>query len=411
MIKSVKKILARSVIYLVVLVSLPYLYFVWQAKQGVDAFIVSFPLGGNLEYEWLLIDLDGNISLYNVALYQDSVEPLFEAQTVEINYTSIFDFIGLQEHILYREFPARIGVNIQQADSSQVKEIANLFGLDFQTNMLSYFYPKECHEVLDKNLPSIKFDLKILFDNQQTADISQVRFRFSSTELAQLEGSFRINNFTQIGIDGGFISDLSIQAKELTWIQQNTQKCLALNKLNQSQFRTLLKPQVELLAKQNQHLLSSVASTLLADFLFVPQTISLNFHVQEGKNFGQINFLPIYQYQKQTGMRMKLNLQDIGFVFREYITTKKVIETPNILHQTPIKPLHKEVSIEVSRTSLLAHIGAKLQLSLRNNTVMIGYLESVDKGVVKIRQLKFKGESVLPFDLIDIQSIIMLRAD
>ncbi|MCF6194008.1 MAG: hypothetical protein L3J46_06715 [Kangiellaceae bacterium] len=411
MIKKLKKILIRSVIYLVILLGLPYLYFVWQAKQGVDAFIVSFPLGGSLEYEWLLVDLDGNISLYGVALYQQSNEPLFEAQTIVINYSSIFDLVDLQEHILYREFPARVTVNIKQASSSQAKQLAALLGVNYPSDLLTYLYPLECHHLVEKELPFINFDLKILFDNQQTADISRVRFGFNSIELAELEGSFKINNFTQIGVEGGFISDLSINAKKLAWIQQNTQKCLADYKLSQSEFRDLLKPQLNKLAKNNQYLLSNLAATALADFLYVPQTMQLEFQVQEGKNFGQIAFLPMHQYQQQTGLKIKLNLNPLGTVFQEYEPPKAIARSNNVLEQSFVTPANKDVSIRVSRSSLITHLGAKLKLKLRNETEVIGYLEHVDAQSVKIRQLKYKGESVLPFALADIKSILMLRTD
>jgi len=411
MIKTLKKILARSVIYLVILLSLPYLYFVWQAKQGVDAFIVTFPLGGSLEYEWLLIDLDGNISLYDVALYQQSNQPLFEAQSIEINYSSIFELIGIQERILYREFPARISVNIKQASSSQVKELAALLGVNYKPELFTYLYPQECHHLVEKDLPLINFDLKVLFDNQQTADISKVRFGFNSIELAELEGSFKINNFTQIGVEGGFISDLSIKAKKLAWIQQNTQKCLADYKLSQSEFRALLKPQIDKLAKNNQYLLSDLAATALADFLYVPQTMGAEFQVEEGKKFGQIAFLPIHQYQQQTGLKIKLNLVELGTIFQKYALATAVTSSADALEQSSAAPLSKEINIRVSRASLLAHLGAKLKLKLLNNTEMVGYLEKVDEQNVQIRQLKYKGESVLPFALADIKSIVMLRAD
>jgi len=412
MLKRLKKFIARTILFLSILAVAGYTFIVWQAKQGIDAFALSYPLQGQLEYEWLLADLDGNLFLYDVSLYQKSKEPVFQASRIEIKSVDFLQLSSLREKVIYQSFPDKIVVNLVGGTSSQLPEMAAIFGIAYQPQMLSYLYPKSCNQVLVKDLPTIKFDMFTEFSIQQTADISSVKFGFDSKEFAQIEGSFDINNFTRGDDDGGFITGLSVQLHELYWLQQNTQKCLAEINVSLSEFEASLKPQMKSLAKSYGLLLSEQAASYISDFVFVPQTVGVDFSIKQGKTFSQIPLSPFYDYQDLTGLSVKLNLQPLGSLFNEYVTPVDTASTAgNGSIAVVSKPVKKSVYLKINRQSLSSQLGAKLKLRLKNNIEVIGYLESVNGGGIKLRQLKFKGESILPFAFSEIKSILRIRKD
>ncbi len=410
MLKRIKKLVLRSLIYLSLLIAVGYSFFVWQAKQGIDAFILSYPLGGEFEYEWIFVDLDGNISLYNIALYRQSNDPIFRADLLRIKSGSLLDLTDLKENIVFREYSEKIAINLENGSSSQTAKMASLFGISYQPQMISYLYPESCHPVLAGDLPSINFNLVINFAIQQTADVNTVKVRFDSKELTQIEASFDINNFTQSGNDGAYITDLSVQLHELFWLQQNTQKCLSKINVSQSEFSALLIPHMQKLAKSKQLLLSNEAATFISNFIFVPQTVGAEFKIKQGKTLDQIPFYPVYNYQKQTGLNLTLNLMPLGQLFSQHIAPVAIDSTTNTtLKSTQFNEIYKPVFLSISRNALSSRLGAKLKLLLKNNTEIVGYLEGVEQTRIRIRQLKYKGESIFPFELNEIKSILLIR--
>lgn len=404
-----KKLLKKTILYILILLLIPYLYFIWQAKQGVDAFIITHPTGGEFQYQWIWIDLNSHIVLSDVSFHQDSKDPIFTAQKIEIIPTSIFDLIGAEEHIIYKEYPPEIKINLVGGVSGKADELFALFNVNYKPELLGYLYPQECLTEINKQLPYLSFDLTSQFIIQRTADESSIDFSFSSREFANIKGEFKINNFSEDSTDGSYISGLSISFTDLTWIQQNTQKCLSIINLDKESFSENFSAQLVKTAKDNRLLIDTNTTLLYANFIYLPQKIHLNFNLEDGKTFSQISSAPLYQFQKELGLTIDLNEKNIGNLFQldetvYEIDVKSTAENPN-------KEIHvkkKNTYLRVNRSNLRKHLGSKIQINLYNGKEIIGYIEKVNSQSIKIRQLKFKGESILPFAYRDIKSILLL---
>ncbi len=409
--RKIKPFLIRSLFYLLIISLVPYLYFVIQAKKGIDAFIVTHTTGGEFEYQWLWINLSGNVSLEEVSYFLDSEEPLFTADTIEIIPPSIFDFLNAEERIIYNEYPSLVSIKLNHGESNQVKELFSLFNLHYTTDLLKYFYPKYCLDKLETQLPFIKFGINSTFQINLTADESLVNFDFSSKEFSQLSGSFKLNNFSQQINDSQYVSDLSLRFSEITWLQQNTQKCLQTLNLNKDDFDSLFTTFIAQKAKDNLLLINEKSAETYAKFIYAPQEIDILFNLQEGKKFSQIPFLPIEKYQQQTGLSIKLNKQKIDPVLGIEDPKKELIK---LGHNTDSKngtSKTKKIKLKLSKTGLTNYLGTKILILLKNDITIEGYLDSVNHQGIRIRQLKFKGESLLPFSFNDIDAIILLNAE
>ncbi len=407
-----KKLAIRSFLYLIVILSIPYLYFVWQAKQAVDTFLIIHPTEVEFQYEWLWVNLDGKITLQDISFYTDSDEPLITAKEIEIIPSSLFDLLNSEEHMIYKEFPPNITIKLIGAETAQAEKLFALFDVNYTPAVLDYFYPKQCVAVLDLELPYLHFDVTSQFEIHQTADENDVRFKFESTEFANFTGSFKLNNFTEQGEDIGYLSDLSLSFSELSWLQQNTQKCLQTVALDRAQFSQLYTQFFLELAKENNLLLTGSAIQNYVDFIFVPQTVRLGFNLQDGLTFDRVSLDPIYEYQDKSGLSINLNGTQLAPVFQafDYISAaeeKKVEQKTEEIEKTKPKTTH----LSLNKRALTPYLGAKIEITLYNKKVVIGYLETANNRSIKISQLKYKGKTILPFAFKDIKSIVVLRTE
>jgi len=411
--RSIKKLVSRALLYLFIILLLPYLYFLLQAKQTVDTFLALHPVDGEFQYQWFWVDLGGKILLQNVEFFQDSNDPVFTAESVELIPTSLFDLINIEEHLIYNEFPSQVRVKVVNGDTKQAEKLFALFNVNYQTEYLNYFYPEKCLSVLDKELPFINFNLNTDFVIHRTSDDSLINFDFRSKEFAKISGSFKLNNFSEQGEGGNFVSDLSLQFTDLLWLQQNTQKCLQALNLEKPEFSSVYAEFVHNKAKQNSLLIRDEVARSYVDFIFVPQKVELAFDLQEGKTFSQIPFLPVYAYQQQVGLSIELNDSPLTAIFQayDYISTDEQQQTEQ--DQTTQPKVEQPVSqvISKNRRSLKPYIGSKISIMLYNKKRVVGYIEEVNYQSLKIYQLEHKGKTVLPFFYNDIKTITLLHAE
>ena len=405
-----KKLLIKTIVYLFVLLLIPYLYLLWQAKKGVDSFLATQSIPGDFEYQWVWLDLEGQITLSAVRFYQNLDEPVFTADQMIITPTSIFDLVNVQEHILYREYPSVVTIRLKKAVSRQSEKLLSLFDIQYQGFMLNMIYPKECLKEINTSLPFINFELGSRFEIHQTAQESLVTFSFTSQELTNLEGSFKINGFSSNEEASSFISELSLKFSELTWLQQNTQKCLALSKSDKNRFVENINKTIARSAKENNLLVNQAAVNYLADFLYVPQSIEMNFNLQSGKTFSQIPLEPYFEYQNKTGLSILLNSQNLGTLFEafDYISEKEKDKKQLAVEK---KATQKSNFLAIIQRAIRSKLGAKVLLKMYNGKQVIGYLEVAGNDRLKIYQLKYKGKTILPFLYKNIQSIKLLREE
>ena len=406
-----KKLLAKTFLYLLIILLIPSLYFIWQAKQAVDTFLLVHNLEVEVKYDWLFVDHKGEIYLYDVKVYKDQRDPLFTAEFIKISTMGIFDLINAQEHILHNEFPREIGVSIINGISEQSALLPSTLGLNYDPETLLSFYPAACASSLNKDVPLLKFNAASHFTIHRTADISEVNFDFNSLEFASINGKFKINNFSEGRTDGSFVSDLSLDFSKITWLQQNTQKCLAELNMGKEQFTSILSQQLVTNATQYELVLDSDFPSELAEFLYIPQEIKLSFDLEEGKKFEQVSFEPVYELPEKLGLSLFLNNKPINVIFDQSASItaaeEPVVETLVIADKTIVK---KDSSI-LNRNDLNKHIGSKLLISFKSGKTVEGYLHSYNTRSLKILQRKFKGKSILPFEFKDIDQMVLLRAE
>jgi len=409
-----KKILLHSLLYLFVILLIPYSYFVWQAKKSVDAFLILHPINGDFEYQWLWIDLEGKISLEDISFYQETNEPVFTAEKIEIQLPSPFDILNTEDHITHREYPTNIIVNLVKGQTTQTAKLAALFGVNYQPEILEYFYPAQCVDVIDKELPFINFELSALFDIHRTADDSLVNFSFKSKEFINLTGKFIINNFSKVEDNATFLSDLTLEFSDLLWMQQNTQKCLQALNQEDLKFDQLFSQFINRSAKQNGLMLADNVADSFVNFIFVPQKIRLDFDLQEGKTFSQLSLLPVHEYLEKTGLSIQLNDKTLASIFQafDYISSaKEKTEKKNDAAASEKTPeTKKDIYLSLNSRALTPYLNAKIKIRLYNGQTIIGYLERANNRSIKISQLKYKGKTVLPFAFKDIKSILLLRS-
>lgn len=412
-----KKLLGKTLLYLSILLLIPYSYLVWQAKQGVDAFLLSHDFGAEINYEWLLLDHTGNIVLLEVVMGEHRQEPILTADRVNIIPPSVFDLLGAKDAVIHNEYPAYISVEVLEGNTNVTEKLAGVLGLSYQPEYLDYFYPKQCLTVIQKEIKPLRFSGAANFTVQRTADVSEVKFKVKSLDLANISGSLKINNFSE-GITGGsFVSDFAVTLSDISLLQQNTQKCLAKLDMDKQLFiESSISQQIE---KASEHLLAleENAPNAVAQFLFVPQKIDIAFDIEEGKKFSQIPMDPIYQVPEKLGLGLILNSQPLNVIFdqvqSETLVSEKIENTEpvdGIDENTAIaaKPIENKV---LQKYQLKQHIGAKISLELRNGKVVEGYIQSVNSRSLILLQRKFKGKTVAPFAFNDIRKITLVNPE
>lgn len=403
-----KKLLLKAFVYLLVLVSIPYLYFLWHAKQGLDAFLTYHSFGGELTYEWMLIDLNGRILLFDASFHHDPHHPLFSSEKIEIIPTSIFDWLNAREKVVYQEYPSHIKINVSGAKTNQAEKLLSLFDLEYTEDIFNLFYPTQCLDIVDYKLPPFSFNLSTQLSINRTADKTQIKLEFRSPSMASVNSSLTINNFSEGRTDESFVSDLSIQLNDLLWLQQNISKCISSTLFSNEEFTQNLLQKLVVKSKQNGLIINHKAAKAIGDFLYIPQNINLDFDLKTNKKLSQIPLNPIHLYQQKTGLSIQLNNQDLGMIFNE--VAEPVIKTKLTETITLTKILEKDAYKKLPvNSSLDEYLGSKILIRLNNKAEAAGYLAEVNQKGLKINQLKFKGKTVLPYSFDEIESIKLLR--
>ncbi len=412
-----KKLLGKTLLYLSILLLIPYSYLVWQAKQGVDAFLISHQLGGEVTYQWVVLDHNGQIVLLDVEMGEPRDEPILTAKRVNIVLPSVFDLLGAQESVIHNEFPANISVNLVDGSSNQPVRLADTLGIKFDFNYLDYLYPQQCIASLQKNLSPLRFAASADFAIHRTADVSEISFQAKSLDFANIKGSLKLNNYSESSSDGSFVSDFNIAFFDIALLQKNTQKCLADLQLDKDNFIQTTKAQLIDKAADHNLIFDPKVPDTVAQFMFVPQRIDLALDIEEGKKFSQIPLEPFYQFPEKLGLSFALNSEPLNVIFdqvaSEAALTKKgeseQVETVTSEGEVvESKPIENPV---LQRYQLRDYIGAKIALDLRNGKRVEGYIQSVNSKSVILLQRKFKGRTVAPFAFNDVRRITLINAE
>jgi hypothetical protein len=384
---------------------------VWQAKSGVDTFLVTHNTGGELNYEWLWVDLDGVIFLSDVSFFQQGYDPVFEAEGIEIKLPSVFDYLNSHEKVLYNEFPSAIELTVVNGRTIRSKDLLKLFNVQYEPEIVSLVFPSECRGVLYNELPSLQFDLNSQFKIFRTADDVLVDFEVKNPEFANLLGSFKINNFSDASNNSNFISDLKLRFSEIYLIQQNTQKCLQSNPAEREDFIAMVSASLEETSKQFKLVSNAESTKVIGEFIFAPQSLELEFNLEEGKTFGQIEFEPYHQLQQKLGLVVLLNGKSAGTLFEAFDYINPPQEQVRVGQTNEVVSEEVDRWLKVNTRALRKHLGAKVRISFYSGQPAEGYLESVTPNRLELRQLKYKGETLLPYPLSDIKSVFLINIE
>ncbi len=405
-----KKLFLKILLYSVIILSIPYFYLLFQAKQGVDSFLAAHPMDGKFVYEWLWVDQHGKITIQDIKFYQDSSKPIFTAKKIEIVLTSVFDLLDAREHIIYKEYPSDVFINIFGGATGQSDKVFGLLNLNYSPVYVDYIYPNTCSKDINHLLPFMHFNLRTHFEIHRTSDLSQIEFRFESSEFANIQGSFILNNFTEQGGNVSFVSDLTANFSNLTWIQQNTQKCLHALKLKKPEFSVVTGNYISNKAKENSFVINNQALDALVNFVYIPQEIQLAFNLQNGLTLSQASILPNHEYPEKSGLQVSLNRKVVDISLLEHKNLVEIKSEPLVPEVKKIEISNKEDDfLRVNAFNLKKHLGEKMKISLDNKKVIIGYLEMANEQGIKISQIKHKGKVLLPFSYNNIESIALMN--
>ncbi len=403
-----KKLLLRLFIYIVILVSLPYGYFWFQAKSAISSFLLHQPLEGDFSYSRLSLDFDGNLYLKNASYWMGN-QKVFSLEQIKIELTSIFDLLSAEEHILYQEYPPKITMAFIGGRSLEMDAFFKLFGVTLKEDYLHWIYPLSCQQQTKLKVKDFSFNSKVTFEIDNTANINSVQFSFDSLALFNLQGKFKINNFYEVNEDASFVSDLSLSFKDIAILQQNTQRCLTAAQLDQDALAKGIKARFEDLEKQHGLSVTEPALTALSNFIYIPDQVDLVFDLPEGKKYSQVDILPLESFQTNIGLSISLNKKNVGLVFEPEISKNKINPEKQVINPQKKHPFNPSPQLRPNKTSLSQYLGAKVSLELKNGKSVIGYIEYVGWKELEISQRKFKGKSLLPFKYEKIKSIKLLR--
>jgi len=404
-----KKLFIRVLIYLVILISLPYGYFWLQAKTAIDAFLLNQPLDGELSYSRLSLDLSGNVYLKEASFTLEGDLEVFTVEKIKIELSSIFDLLSAKEHILYQEYPARISLQFEGGQSKQPLAFFKLFKVDVAPQYSHWVYPTVCQQSIKLSPKVFSFEFNVDFEIHATSDISKVNFSFDSLELFNLLGQFKINNFSDASSDGNFLSDLTLSFKDIAILQKNTQRCLTANQLNRDSFYLLIEQQFTQLEIDEGLIINQSALSVWKKFIYIPDQLDLVFDLPPGKKYSQVDLLPIQTFQPNIGLNINLNKNSPGTLFKPFLSSLK--QQPK---KEPALEAMRQTTIETHKLrpnkKVLSHyLGAKVLLKLKNGKSVIGYIEVAAWKSLTISQRKYKGKTQLPFNYSKIKSIELLR--
>ncbi|MGB0495431.1 MAG: hypothetical protein ACPGJI_03665 [Kangiellaceae bacterium] len=412
----VRNLVLRTLVYVFILTALPYSYFLWHAKQGIDAFLVTRDFDFKIDYSWLWINYDGEIYLEKVRVSKTRKKPIIQAPRVKVSLPSIFDLLDSKEQVVYKTYPNPISLSVVNASSATPDLALNIFGIKYKKEHLNLFFPEICREQNKVKLPEFFFDFSTTFKIEQTADVALVSFKFRDTQFATIKGNFNINRLFETGVNTAYLSDLKINMAQLAWAQQSTQKCLDELKLGRNKLTIFYNDFLDKKATEHKLILDKDAMTTISDFFYRPQSVDLEVNIEEGTTYSQINYYPIHDFQERAGVSIKLNDKLIDNLFIGQIeplrdeSEEPVSENSSQNGITLEPPKPKTTFISKRKQTLTNYLGSKIKINLYNGSGHIGYLESIGKDQMFLKKLEHRGKSILPFSYIDIKSIEVLVA-
>jgi len=413
----VRNIILKILTYSFIISAIPYSYFLWHAKQGIDAYLVTRGFEVKLDYSWLWINHEGEINLENVRIYKTRKKPIIKALRLKISHPSIFDLIDSREQVVYKTYPNQIKLSIIGASTNKPDVALNIFGIPFKKEYINLFFPQKCTVDSNIKLPNLIFDLSTTFKIQQTADIAVVDFSFKDSQFATIKGTFNINRLFETGINTTYLSDLKIRLDDLTWLQQHTQVCLQKINLERNKLTIFYRDFLDQNALDSNLALDKVASQEISDFFYKPENITITFDINEGKTYNQITLDPAYNFQKRVGLSIDLNEKNIGSVFSEKFraSIEEVLMDDNGVYVNPLKNTaknnNKNLYISKNKRSLTSYLGSKIKINLYSGRTHSGYLESISRDQILLKKLEYRGKSTLPFEYSKIKSIELLVAE
>jgi len=413
----VRNLVLKTLAYSFIISALPYSYFLWHAKQGIDAYLVTRDFDAKLDYSWLWINHEGEIYLEDVRIFETRRRPIIRAPRVKISFPSIFDLLDSREQVVYKTYPSQIRISVVGAHTTQTEKALNLFGIKYKSKYANLFFPQECIVNGAIDLPDLIFDFSGVFKIEQTADIALVDFRFKDSRFATIKGSFNINRLLETNVNTAYLSDLKISMEDLVWIEKNTQTCLEKLNLSRNKLTIFYRDFLQKKALEKNLVLDKLATQEVSDFFYKPETIDFQIDIKEGTTYSQIDFHPIVDFQNRISLSIDLNKQSVGTIFSgETVSAteeQKTEESSDTSSNSNVSLIKKNQSVFISKRkqSLTQYLGSKIKLNLYNGQPHVGYLESIGRDQLILKKLEYRGKSTLPFEYSQIKSIQLLVAE
>ena len=379
-----------------------YLLFLWQLKSSVDAFLVSQPAGLDFEYQWLVADSEGNLYLKDVDLYDNDNRLLASAKWVTVQFDSFGSMWSLDKNVLYQKLPKSLNFRVDGAHTIAQDGFftrLNFLNIPFEPAII----PEACAEYL-ASPGAFSFSLQGELRYQENDEILDFSTQFQSLSFADLALTGRLDNLSSQNMQNGYLSQLSLTAENMVWLQQALNQCRETTHLTQNgQLAEHFSSQLQSIAKANQYWLEDAFITQYAQFINLPEKITFEFSPHEGMSWPQIRNLPLVDMAQNAEFQLTLNNAPVT----ELLSQADGLGLPILPNQTATAalPVVTNSYLPVNYRGLSSFVGTRVVIYLNNQTSVKGVIKQVSRDRLILNEFQFGGYSELPYKYADIESI------
>ncbi len=406
--KQLRRFLIKISKSLIILACLSYLLFIWQVKQGVDKLFQQSPYEWSLDYQWLYVDWLGHIQVFNIKLYDLTQNDLTQkevisAEKLSIQLNSIVELTTLEGLIIYQNFPKNIQFKLANAyflEDLDSKTIKNSLPQDIN------IIPPHCKQAFQQKVGGFQFDWSGKLSFNATSESLHFHSKFETISLFDINVSGQIDNISNANYQNSYLASLAINVDEHVWLNQALNRCMQHSQSSRGEVAQLFKRRFRRFYESKFYIVNPDFLPQLSEFIFNPQQINLNYTPKVGYSWQQLDALTFEQLIHQAELILTLNDNPATQLFQSFDSAEflkaKSLSRPK--SNTPsVSYLPKNIN------GLKGFIGAHITLHLKNKDRITGYLDGIKNKRILLRQHRFGGQSVLPYKLIDVEFISLLK--
>lgn len=397
--KLVKKVI-RSLIIAAIAI---YLGFNWYVNLSVDQFFETLASDFDIEHGQAWADLSGNLYISDIELYEQGDYPVITISSIQANFDSTGDLLGLTEYAAYQTFPRHLKISINDVQTSDAFNLYNrLDKLDLPFNPA--IIPPACKSILSKPPSPISFSSNASF----TFNLEERLFLFDAyidtIALADVNLTGQISDIENGNLMSGFLENITVKVTDFIWLQQSLNQCR--NNTHQPKIGQLAETfvkQMQKVASDNYYELSSNLVSQYRSFINLPEKISLSFSPALDQTWQGLQKLPIHEITQKSTVSLALNQSEVDEIIASVDYVGFAREQKQ--QEKAAAPVVTSSFLPVNYQGLRRFVGTQVIVHFKNRNKVRGTIERLTPGRVYLSAYKFGGKSVLPYSFGDIYSI------